>query len=651
MSRNRRSLIKLATQLDYDLTPKQKDADGNYIKRLVPTDYRRKPNTAEGEVQYKPFPSFDDSKSYVSKISPGVAPNEGFAIPKVVSPTMAGAMMAGMGKSLVGNNSGGYFKPDNSGFNILKRQGIIRPLPGNSSFGEGLDNAILSSVSRPGSNSAAQEMGMLDLDKARVRQLAGPNPSPYDLKLAEAIVRKSAESVRQERYNLLSSKDKKAYDAVAKYYGKNPHYSTIFLPGSLSQTWGKQKVGHPDVLYGPRGVGEPVAYDANANVPGYVPGDTSFILGNYTYDKEGNLNKKVLDHPYVRSAADGQTMIQNNFINDPLGKTVSNHSSLPFSTSRFVEIPTDEGYPGSLDITKGLMLNGINVSNRVGEIPTSLASGEDLGSHDPKNSTSFGWPLYNLDVLDHEAKHTMSRSDVLDAAVAMRKLVEKTRERDAKAKSSNKFMQVLDTIFGDISNKLGTAYMLKTDPVLNDSHSGASNGFVKDKNGVSYVQSGRGEHLRAMTDLKGFVENYLKETLPPQMKARGELDGMTEDEQIDAISDRVLEIANDRKKFKEILRNHNIIGDGESGIPNWFIEDSALGGTSRREAHRSINGFWRSTIPREQLRNYIRPGRDREQIDNPGNRDYRPVSDKWIDEILRLIVNNNNNKNAYGSLA
>lgn len=622
MSVNRQVLIKIASELDYDLTPKSVDGNGNPVKRLVPTDYRRTPNPSAGEVQYKPLPDFNESKQdFVN--------SNGLQIPKVVSPTMAGAMMAGTGQTL-GSKPPTYFNPDRSGFNTLKRRGIITPIPSSSE-----DPTIIDKAS--GSPNRKRELGMLDLDEARVRQLAGDNPSPYDLKLAQAIVRKSAERVRQARYNLLSEEGKKAYDAVAQYYGQNPHYSTIFLPGSLSQTWAKQNVGFPDVVYGSEGLGDPIAYDANSNIPGYTQGDSSFVLDGFVYDKDGNINKTVLDNPYVKGLSNGNVIIQNSLTDNPYDTSGDSDSSSPYSSERFLRIPTGDESTTQSDSTEGLVLPGINVGNLVLTEGAGNALGDDLGAWDPRDGKVRAWPSYNLDVLDHEAKHTMSRSSVLDQMIqykAFQKKYDAIRDQYNDLDRSARISKLLETMKEESKER-------ENDPVLSDSYSGASNGFVKGKDGISYVQSGRGEHQRAMTDLKGFVENYLKETLPPQMKARGELDGMTEDEQIDAISDRVLDIANDREKFKEILRNHNIIGDGESGTPNWFIEDSALGGTSRREAHRSINGFWRSTIPREQLRNYVRPGRDREQIDNPGNRDYRPVSEKWIDELLHLIVNNN----------
>lgn len=627
MSVNRQVLIKIASELDYDLTPKSVDGNGNPVKRLVPTDYRRTPNPSAGEVQYKPLPDFNESKQ-------DFANSNGLQIPKVVSPTMAGAMMATMEPPR-------YFNPDRSGFNTLKRRGIISPIPSSSEYPAGAELPTVVNVApsssdknRPAKNK--REFGMLDLDKARVRQLAGPNPSPYDLKLAEAIVRKSAERVRQARYNLLSEEGKKAYDAVAQYYGQNPHYSTIFLPGSLSQTWAKQNVGFPDVLYGSEGVGNPIAYDANANVPGYAPGDSSFVLDGFVYDKDGNINKTVLDNPYVKGLSNGNVVIQNSLAANPYDAG-DDISVTPYSTERFLRIPVGDKRTTTPDITEGLALPGINVGNAVMEEDRKLLTGNDFGVLSPDDKKSKAWPSYNLDVLDHEAKHTMSRSSVLD--LLRRSKVFKKKYDDVLNKykdldKSTRLQKTLESLDEEKKER-------ENDPVLSDDYSGASNGFVRGKNGISYVQSGRGEHQRSMTDLKGFVENYLKETLPPQMKARGELDGLTEDEQIDVISDRILDIANDKKKFKEILRNHNIIGNGGEGVPDWFIEDSALGGTSRREAHRSINGFWRSTIPREQLRNYIRPGRDLEQIDNPGNRDYIPVFEKWLDENLHLIVNNN----------
>lgn len=629
---NRTALIKIASQLDYDLSPKQKDSNGNYIKRLVPTDYRRTPNPSIGEVQYKPLPDYEESKQNFNKPKPSA----GLSIPKVVSPTMAGPMLAGMGKSIgSGEKSkeggdGKRFNPDYSGFNRLRRQGIITPDP--------IDGRR-AMIYRGYNN----ETGMLNLDKARVRQLAGDNPSPRDQKLAEAIVRKSAERARQARYNLLSDEGKKSYDAVAKYYGHNPHYSTIFLPGSLSQSWGKQKVGFPNILYGSNGIGNPIAYDANANVPGYAPGDSGFVLDGYVYDKDGGINKTVLDDPHVKSVTNGNVMVKNTITDDPYPKSVTS-SIAPHSSSRFFEVPTEEGYKGAFDVAEGLRLPGINVGNLVMPTDRKTMGLDDFGKLDPKDRKSKAWPSYNIDILDHEARHSMNTSNFLDKFVAEKDRMKKSVQEDNEDKTSNKYKRLAKQIARDLNRKK----VSDSDPLLSDSYSGASNGFVRGKDGRSYVVEGKGEHHRAMSDLKGFVENYLKETLPPQMEARGELAGMTEDEQIDAISDRVVDMANNGKKFREILRNHNIIGNSGEGIPNWFIEDSVLGGTSRREAHRSINGFWKGTPSKEQLKNYVRPGRDQNQINNPGNRDYMPVYEKWIDEILPMIVNN---RNASGTLS
>lgn len=646
---NRTALIKIAAELDYDLTPKSVDAKGNPVKRLVPVDPGRDFNPSAGEVHPAPLPNFDDVKSRLS------------------------------GKD--------FYNPADSGFNTLKRKGIITPAPYRidprlkqvyyyPTYYEENEKHNPASRKRIYDDVKA-EYGMLDLDKARVRQLAGNNPSPYDLKLAEAIVRKSAERARQERYNRLSARDKKNYDAVAKFYGFNPHYSTMSLPYSLNRLWKKNNVKSPDVLYH-KTLGEkrPLFYDANADVPGYSPGTTSFMLSDefsrYNEDPENkiladfesydNLNRLGLANPLLRDMAQGKVYTANILHKNPIETKKTNERA--GYHPRYVVVPKDpsEEIYFTEDARGEEKFPTIVMSNIVSPHTAGVIESNDFPVNPEEDRSVFkGFAHYSLPTLDHEAIHAMNRGNDYDRVMASQKYKDDVENLEEIIRDEGKVGPEPDIIenmedyfaYRDKLRKLALA-----DPRLKPLFSSDYSVEIDDENGISnglyarsypnpYASTDPGEHTRSLSTIKGLVENYLKETLPPQMEARGELAGMTEDEQIDAISDRVVEMANNSEKFKEILRNHNILSD-KDGAPDWFIEDSALGGISRDEAYRAIHGFWNATPTIHRLRQDL-SDEDKELLDEEsGNRDYRPVSDKWIDELLQLIVNNNKD---YESLA
>lgn len=637
--------------MDYDLTPKSVDDKGNPVKRLVPVDPGRDFNPSAGEVQPDPLPNYN----------------------------------VDVEMKLVGKK---FYNPADSGFNTLRRKGIITPAPSridphseqvyyypryyeeNEKYNDSSRKKIYDDLKA--------EYGMLDLDKARVRQLAGDNPTPRNQKLAEAIVRKSAERARQARYNLLSARDKANYDAVAKFYGFNPHYSTMSLPYSLNRLWKKNNVKSPDVLYH-KTLGEkrPLFYDANADLPGYSPGATSFMFSDefsrFGEDPENkvlaelegydNLNRFGLSNPLLRDMAQGKVYTANILNKRPIKIKDSDEDAGYYP--RYVVAPKGLGGGTYYDWEARAeeMFPTIVTSNLVSPHFVDVLEANDFPVNSKDNSSVIkAVDHYSLPTLDHEAIHAMTRGNDYDKVMAQQKYKDDIKNLEEIIRDEGKVGPEPDILenFDDYVAYREKLYNLaladprlkplfSSDPsVTIDDENGISNGLYARSNQQPYASTGKGEHTRSLSTIKGIVENYLKETLPAQMEARGELVGMTEDEQIDAISDRVVDIANNSEKFKEILRNHNILSD-KDGAPDWFIEDSALGGISREEAYRAIHGFWNATPTIYRLRHDLNK-EDKELLDeDSGKRNYKRTFEKWIDETLPLIVNNNNKD--YGSLA
>ena len=76
------SLIKLASQYGYDLSPRLEDDKGKPVRMLVPADYNRKEPLKSYEFQY-------DTDEYDKRIHDN-------PMPSVISPTMAGPIVANM---------------------------------------------------------------------------------------------------------------------------------------------------------------------------------------------------------------------------------------------------------------------------------------------------------------------------------------------------------------------------------------------------------------------------------------------------------------------------------------------------------------------------------------------------------------------------
>ena len=623
------SLIKLASQYGYDLSPRLEDDKGKPVRMLVPTDYNRKEPLKSYEFQYP-------TDKYDKRIHDN-------PMPKVISPTMAGPIVANMTyhENLKRQRESGIYDTNKQSWNIYKKKGIVTPVKNSKKFIDNFDEVVYPGVTQ-------KEMGMLDLHKLRVNELTDPNADPRKKKLIEAIVTKGEERARQARYNLLSGKDKEQYDAAAKHYRFNPHYATIALPNhnihEVILAGGKTS---PDILYynypdqsvGGRiplvenedvteGTRLPIAYNANSPMPGYRAGSAGFKLNGYD---DGTFNEKYLEDPFVRGSAQGKipviyNEIQDYKINDP---KLQNNAYYPYFMSHADPSRNISNLSGiNLDNASKHFIPGLDVLN------DNAAGYKNVESRMEPDVKSKGSGLA------HEARHYIGgvkRPKTLKLAIkalddednGYGPEIEELRSKLYATEDDEEY----DRIFKDILSLIDASKVGKIRDkgnvdglVLGDSHK-----VGVGKKGLllpGYVIDGSNEHRRAFQDLKDIAELHLADVIPSQMEARGELDGMTEEEKIDAMSDRVLDVVNDDDSLIEILR-HLGIGD-DFANPDWSIPEYAIGNKSPHELHRSIQGIGRGYIPKDKLRKYINDAEEREKLDNPEGRDYRPIFEHWI---------------------
>ncbi len=631
---NKTSLIKIASQYGYDLSPRLTDDKGNHVKMLVPTDYSRKEPLKSYEFQYP-----TDKYDWRVHANP---------MPKIVSPTMAGPIVANMThqENLKRQRESGLYDTNKQSWNVYKKKGIVTPVKNAQKFIDNFDSGY--------PRGTQKEVGMLDLHKLRVNEMTDPNADPRKKKLIEAIVTKGEERARQARYNLLSGKDKEQYDAAAKHYRFNPHYSSIALPNqNIYEVIRAGGMTSPDILYynypkeskwymnfadARRSVAEgtrlPIAYNANATMPGYRAGSAGFKLNGYD---DGTFNEKYLEDPYVRAAAQGKIPVLNNTIPGyKVNQTSMKSGHYPYFMSY---VDPDR---------KISNLSGINLDNAsyIFSSPRYGVANDDSAGYKNTEKRLIPDVKSKGSVLAHEARHytgAVKNPKTLDLFIeALNDENNGYGPEIKELKSKLKDVKDLDELqrISDEISRLEEASKVGKIRDKGNVDGLVSSNYHKTKGTLvpGYAISGNNEHRRAFQDLKDMAELYLAEIIPPQMEARGELDGMTEDEQIDAISDRVLDVVNDDDSLIEIFHH---LGIGDDFHPDWAIPEYAIGNKHPHEIHRAIQGLGRGYIPTKgRLRKYINDKEERKKLDNPEGRDYRPLFNYWIKLNNQLFANN-----------
>lgn len=584
---NRTALIKLASQHGYDLSIKSTDEKGNPTKVLVPLVMSRRKPLGENEVSAKPLPKYVKGKT----------------------------------DDLL-RNAYPY-----SGYDRYVREGVITPLDSSK-----VDNSKFKQ--RPTSTT---DIGLMNINKALASQLGG-DP------LAYSIANASAEYVRRNRYNALSPYDKMRYDIVAKFYGFNPHAITMTVPtnfnhiltkgllppqGVDSDQWNKNKVLRDEE-------GNPLLYNSTYGKPKFTTGSSMLhptYFGGvfkstpnksddggyyYTYNPVDNIFSKSYLKGYI-------PITRENF---PKWVTAEDETEGPRQLNSLISVNEKGDNALGHNSVQGKKIHhvpGISLENKGRTLTAPELYHNDYAipdySNDKNTYVSAG---DNKSTADHEAIHAMNVDmpsdfalglNMLDDAMVKSKLADPKNEKEVAAAK-------------DYLTK-ATENLKKVD--ISKSNDARLNGFLSHP--ATYFETS-GEGIRFLvTALRGF-QNHLKEVLPPQMEARGELDGLSEKERNDKIGWKVTELSHDGDNFINYLRELGLLNGSEA---SWRVPVSNLGGISGREMNRSLSGIGKVTAPKEKLFEKVRP-EDKEGKDLDS---YDSVSEESIRQIIPFLLHNN----------
>ena len=582
---NRTALIKLASQHGYDLSPKFTDEKGNPTKVLVPLDMGRTEPLAPHEVMAKPLPKYTKGKT-----------------------------------DDVLRDSYPY-----SGYDWYARNGAITPVDSSK-----IDNSKFKQ--RPTSTT---DLGLMNINKVIASQLGG---GP----IAEATANALVEYARQQRYNALSRHDKKRYDTVAAVTGKKPHAITMTVPtnfnyiltnwltppqGADYSQWSRDKVLKD-------AEGNPLLYNSTNGKPKFIEGS---VMLNPSYFRKAftRPTKKDGARKYVEMYNPVNNIFSEGYLN----------GSVPIVRENFPKwVTAEDDTRGAVHLNSLMSVNEDGESalgrnslkgNRIYSIPG--ISLENKGwKHTPDSllfndyaipakgdENSYVHPGDDKSVADHEAIHAMNSVFPSDFSLGF-KFFDDAMVHDAYVDPNN----AQDVADSKDSLRAAADNLRSVD--LSKSEASTLNGFLSNPN--TYFETG-GEGARFLvTALRGY-QNHLKNVLPAQMEARGELDGLNEKERNDKIGWRIAELSHDGVNFINYLKALGLF-DGVLG--NWRFPVSSLGGISAREMNRALEGIDKVTEPKEKLFERIRP-EDREGKDLNS---YDSVSEESIKQVLPYLLQN-----------
>ena len=571
---NRRSLIKLASQQGYDLSTKFKDEKGNPKKGLVPLDLGRTKPLAKHEVTAKMPPKSHDVEK-----------------PKNKYPY--------------------------SGFDYYTNTGAITPIK---------DHNIDSKEFKQDKNAGTLDFGLMDINKVLADQLGG---GP----LAEATANALAEYARQKRYNSLSSHDKRRYDTIASKTGIKPHAITMTVPSNFDYILKKNlpapqgvdpKLWDSNKVLRKKGV-RPVLYNSKNGKPTFPEGSVALNplffrnmfkeYSPYKKLKPGEEKLESVDEVYSPS----DSVFAKNYMSGVIPISRENFSDQFLEAKdntrgpqTLLSLLTIDDKRGTTSFGPGYIADsayripGINLENRSLGIGSNRLYENDYLRSPEKDYYNRILYMDDKATADHEAIHAMNNQLNSDITLGYK------RVDDAK-------------LGVNADRDLGFA--------LSDWRwhgTGDYNGFFKSE--PTYFNE-LGEGLRSLaTALRGY-QNHLKEVLPAQMEARGELKGLNEKERNDKIGWRIAELSHDGDNYINYLRELGLL----DGIPgNWRVPVSSLGGISGREMNRALEGIDKVTAPKEKLLELVRPedkeGKDLESYDS--------VSEEYIRQVLPYLLQN-----------
>lgn len=545
-------------------------------------------------------------------------------------------------KEKPGEGEYNYTIDNDSGYDYYKSKGIIRPFDITKR-----DIKRYSGVLPKDSKKYSVRGGLVNLDSVTADQLG-------DTPLSRAIADKHSQSVFKHRYDRLSPNEKAVVDNITRQTGRRPHFSTITLPEP--EYWGwvdKGILKDGDVLYDD--VHNPVFYK-NGLPDMQMP--TQFALAQTNaVNSNGELKPEAMNNPMLREYLNGNVPVMDVRFDKSL---VDKFKTLfPFSAdvfwpvmpedqdNKFVNMPPN--YPS--------LLPGVVLTNKLFSLDPSYSREAGL-----TRGSGFSWPgeppkFYGNSkaTADHEFIHTLNRGTKREYYPAAH--AHKTRNEIIdyidKSKDIPKWMRkpILHSILMHPSKQV------KDFDRYNNYKGDAGAGFIDhDKD---YGSTGRGEHTRVLGMNKRFVLKHLENVLPGYMEAKGLLKGMTDAQKLDAISDKAVEMANDSKVYRSIMRQFglNDFNDRTDGLgyyreykrPPFRFPDNLRGNIHPVEVHRALESFDKMLKSKNELRMYLPKDQQKLFDDDPDS--YNLLYEKYLDKILPLIGNNSrNNVNPDGSV-
>lgn len=542
----------------------------------------------------------------------------------------------------------GEFTFDLSGkdnaFDYYSNLGYINPLQLSDAHKKSLVSSGID-LNRP--DRSKTRSGIIDLDSVTAHQLG-------DTPVAKAIAKRLSEVTYQNRYNLLKGEDKKIVDNITKQTGQHPHYSTITLPEPMYRGWkntGALKDG--DVLYANSNMPNamtnggalvytedrqtPMLYDTKAGLPDInMPTEFSLSRTN-ALDADGRLNQEALNNPMLKGYLNGRVPIVDNQLADQAN--IGQVGLGSFSTPRLLPLMQENNSADVNELARtsnaasipgiSLVSSIVPVDNGIMAAFSDLARGtmSDMRRAKPKlalKSNSKG-------TADHEHMHTLNHGSARAAIDAMEKL--HSLENGLKALKKNNKVDFIPSNMRNIIGKSVGSYVKnlndKASKALDDSGRNGA-GFIDP---FSYTSVGGQEHTRALATAKRLVLNHLANVLPAQMEAKGLFNGLSDQDRLDMIADKAVSMANNPLVFRHIMSR---FGSGDGHRTPLHVPENVMGTLDPFEVTRALEGLDKTMRGSSDFTEYMNP-EDAEKYYNDGQRDYRPVSDKYLEQILPLI--------------
>lgn len=533
-----------------------------------------------------------------------------------------------------------YTMDTSDGYDYYKSKGIIRPFDITKR-----DLKRYSAILPKDSSKYRVRGGLVNLDAVTADQLG-------DTPLSRVIADKHSQSVFKHRYDRLSANEKAIVDNITRQTGHRPHFSTINLPEPEYWGWvdnGLLKDG--DVLYDDHQY--PTFY--KKGLPD-MQMPTQFILSQTNaVDSNGQLKPEAANNPILREYLNGNLPVMDVKFDKSL---VDKLKTLPpFAADIFwPTMPEDKDSKFDVSPNYPSLTPGVFLTNKEFKLAPdpAKASGFSRGS-------GHWWPgepptLYGnaKAVADHEFMHALNRGtkrEYYPAAYA-RQNYKKITDYIEKSKDIPKWMYkpIVHTLV------MHPPKQVEDFDRYNNYQGSSGAGFIDDED---YGSKGRGEHTRVLGMNKRFVMKHLENVLPAYLEAKGMLNGMTDAQKLDFISDKVVEMANNPKVYRSVMRQFGLNDfNGRTDGLGYYDEnkrhpfrfpDNLRGNIHPVEVHRALESFDKMIKSKDELK--MKLPKDQRKLFDEDPDSYELLYEKYLEKILPMIGNNSrNNVNPDGSV-